>query len=131
MHKEVHVCRIQEFYLWHPICVTTLLGELSKRLEEMGYQRNKYDWWVMNKTIDNKKCTILWNIDDLKTSYVDPDVIYSVLADIDAEYGNIAKMTITRGKVHKYLGTTIDYSSPGKLILSMIDYIGNIIDDIT
>ena len=85
----------------------------------------------MNKTIDNKKCTILWNIDDLKTSYVDPDVIYSVLADIDAEYGNIAKMTITRGKVHKYLGTTIDYSSPGKLILSMIDYIGNIIDDIT
>ena len=40
-------------------------------------------------------------------------------------------MTITRGKVHKYLGMTIDYSSPGKVILSMIDYIGKILDDIS
>ena len=71
----------------------------------------------MNKVIDNKKCTILWHVNDLKTSHVDPDVIFSVLADIDAEYGKIAKMTITRVKVNKYLGMTIDYSSPGKLIL--------------
>ena len=39
-------------------------------------------------------------------------------------------MTITRGKVHKYLGMNIDYSSPGKLIFSMINYIGKMIDDI-
>ena len=40
-------------------------------------------------------------------------------------------MTITRGKVHKYLGMNIDYSSPGKVILSIINYIGKILDDIT
>ena len=40
-------------------------------------------------------------------------------------------MTITRGKVHKYLGMTIDYSSPGKVILSMIDYIGKVLGNIT
>ena len=39
-------------------------------------------------------------------------------------------MTITRGKVHKYLGMTIDYYSPGKLIFSMIGYIGNVFDNI-
>ena len=39
-------------------------------------------------------------------------------------------MTITRGKVHKYLGMTIDYSSPGKVILLMIDYIGKMLDAI-
>ena len=39
-------------------------------------------------------------------------------------------MTITRGKVHKYLGMNIYYSSPGKIILSMIDYIGKILDGI-
>ena len=58
-------------------------GKLSKILEEMGYQRNEYDWYVMNKIIDNKQCTILWHVDDLKTSYVDPAVVSSVLADID------------------------------------------------
>ena len=36
----------------------------------------------------------------------------------------------TRGKVHKYLGMTIYYSSPGKIIVSMINYIGKMIDDI-
>ena len=39
-------------------------------------------------------------------------------------------MTITRGKLHKYLGMTIDYSSPGKVIFSMIEYIGKILDNI-
>ena len=94
----------------------------------MGYQINEYDWCVMNKIIDNKQCTILWHVDDLKTSHVDPVVVSSFLADIDAEYGKIAKMTITRGKVHKYLGMTIDYSLPGKVIFSMIDYIGKMLD---
>ena len=40
-------------------------------------------------------------------------------------------MTITRGKVHKYLGIIIDYYSPGKLIFSMIDYVGKSLDNIT
>ena len=39
-------------------------------------------------------------------------------------------MTITRGKLHKYLGMTMDYSSPGKIIFLMIGYIGKIIDNI-
>ena len=39
-------------------------------------------------------------------------------------------MTITRGRVHKYLRMTIDYFSPGKVIFSMIDYIGKMLDDI-
>ena len=40
----------------------------------MGYERNEYDWYVMNKIIENKKCTILWHVDDLNTSHVDPAV---------------------------------------------------------
>ena len=39
-------------------------------------------------------------------------------------------MTITQVKVHKYLRITIYYSSPGKLIFSMIDYIGKMLDNI-
>ena len=105
-------------------------GKFSKSLEEMGYQRNEYDWCVMNNIIDNKQCTILWNVGDLKTSHVDPAVVSRVLSDIDAEYGKISKMTITRGKVHMYLGMTIAYSSPGKVILLMIGYIGKMLENI-
>ena len=39
-------------------------------------------------------------------------------------------MTIIRGKANKYLGISIDYYSPGKVIFSMIEYIGKVPDDI-
>ena len=84
----------------------------------------------MNKIIGDKQCTILWHADDLNTSHVDPAVIYSVPAEIDSEYAKIWKITITRGKFYKYLGMTIDYSSPGKVIFPIIDYVGKILDSI-
>ena len=60
-------------------------GGFSKSLEELGYQINEYDCCVMNKIIDNKQCTILWHVYDLKTSHVDPAIVSSVLFDIDTE----------------------------------------------
>ena len=105
-------------------------GKLSKIPEKMGYQRNEYDWCVMNKTFNDKQCTIIWHVDDLKVSHVDPEIFSSVLAGIDAEYGNILKITITRGRIHKYLNMTIDYSSPVKVILSMVDCLVNMLDEI-
>ena len=54
-------------------------AKLSKILEEMGYQRNEYDWCVMNNIIDDKQCTTLLHVCDLKTSNVDPAVISNIL----------------------------------------------------
>ena len=96
----------------------------------MGYQQNEYDWCVMKNIINDKQYTTIWHVNDLKTSHVYPSVIYIVLAEITEEYEKIEKMSIKRVKVHKYLGMTIDYSLPGKVILPMIDYIGNMLDDI-
>lgn len=35
-------------------------------------------------------------------------------------------MKVTRGKVHDYLGMTLDYTDKGKLKIDMRDYIRNI-----
>ena len=59
----------------------------------------------------------------MNISYVDPDIVSSVLADIDAEYGNISKMTTTQGNIHKYFGMTMDYSLISKEIFSVVNYI--------
>ena len=72
----------------------------------MGYNRNEYDWCVMNKIIHDEQFTTLWRDDNLNMSHVDPDIVSSVLVDIDAEYGKIAKMTITQGK---YIQIPWDY----------------------
>ena len=39
-------------------------------------------------------------------------------------------MSTMWGKVHKYLGMTIDYYSPGKVIFLMINHIGKMLDNI-
>ena len=81
----------------------------------------------MNKFVKGKKFTILWHVKDLNMLHVDSDVVSRVLASTHEEYGKMAKMTITQGKIHKYLRMTIDYSYPGKVKLSMVDYSGNIL----
>jgi hypothetical protein len=36
-------------------------------------------------------------------------------------------MTVSRGKVHTYLGMTLDYTTPGQVKISMLDYVKEII----
>ena len=61
--------------------------------------------------------------------HVDSEIVSSILADIDAEYENISKTTITQSKRHKYVRMTINYCPPGKVILSTVNYIGKIINN--
>ena len=84
----------------------------------------------MKKIDYGKQCTIIWNVDNIKISHVDSNIVSSVLAYIDTEYGKISKMTITQVKIHKYLRMTIDYSSPDKVDFFMVYYIGNMLGDI-
>ena len=62
--------------------------------------------------------------------HVDYDVVSCVLSEIDAEYGNIANMTTTQGNIHKYLGMTINYPSPGKAKFSIVDFVCDILRNV-
>jgi hypothetical protein len=103
---------------------------LSEQLLKWGFTANPYDPCVVNKDINGKQCTILWHVDDLKISHVDRDVVTSVIDMVDAEFGKEAPLTISRGKVHVYLGMTIDFSSDRKVRFSMIGYLEEILNDL-
>jgi hypothetical protein len=102
---------------------------LSSQLEKWGFVINPYDFCVANKTINNKQCTTVWHVDDLKTSHVDPDVVTGILEQLDGKYGQEivggkrAPLTVNRGKVHDYLGMTLDYSEDGVVKIDMRDYV--------
>ena len=49
---------------------------------------------------------------------------------ISSVYGREYPLKVTRGKVHKYLGITIDFSKKGKVKFTMYYYIANILEDI-
>jgi hypothetical protein len=88
---------------------------LLSQLMEWGFTSKPYNSCVMNKQINGLQCTILWHVDDLKISHVDPEVVTEVIDLLEQEFGKEAPLTKTRGHVHDYLGMTIDFSCAGKV----------------
>jgi len=50
------------------------------------------------QTIDGKQCIVLWHVNNLKVSHVDPKLVDEVLDQVDWEYGKVAPITVTRGR---------------------------------
>jgi len=105
--------------------------DLTGHLTKWGYTVNPYDECVMNKTINGKQCTVLWHVDDIKMSHVEGAVLEELLGKLDGVYGSKeAPLTVTRGKVHEYLGMTLDFSIDGKCKIVMKDYIEEMLEDL-
>jgi Reverse transcriptase (RNA-dependent DNA polymerase) len=101
--------------------------DLSGALAEWGFELNEYDRCVANKTIDGKQCTILWHVDDLKISHVDEAVVTKILEILNERYGKITPLVVTRGKIHDYLGMTLDFSTDECCVVRMDDYVESVL----
>ena len=97
--------------------------KLTSKLIEWGFTINPYDWCVANKQIDGQQCTLVWHVDDMKISHGDSKVVDRIIKMLEAEFGKEAPLTIRRGKIHDYLGMTLDFSIDGKVQINMEDYI--------
>ena len=63
---------------------------------------------------------------------VNTKVINDMVEHLRREYESIFEdgsgaMTVCRGKIHKYLGMTLDFSVKGQVKISMLDYIDEIV----
>jgi len=104
---------------------------LRKDLEASGFKINPYDICVANKTVKGKQFTTLWHVDDLKISHVDTKVMDDFIEWARDKYedSTITKLKPSRGKIHDYLGITLDYSIPGKVKISMKDYVEKMLEE--
>ena len=101
--------------------------KLVKDLTEYGFEINPYDPCVANKVINGHQMTVVWHVDDLKISHKNPWEITKFAKYLAKIYGE--NITVHRGKVHDYLGMTLDYSEPGKVKVLMVDYLKKILQD--
>jgi len=98
-----------------------------EHLTDKGFKINPYDPCVANKTVNGKQFTIVWHVDDLKLSHVDEKEVTKMLDWLKSIYGD--RMRITRGKIHDYLGMTLDFTTRGELRVTMVDYLKQAIED--
>jgi hypothetical protein len=99
---------------------------LSTYLLKIGFTINEYDICTANKIINGKQCTIVWHVDDLKISHVDPNVVTTIIKQLELKYG---AMSITRGAKHTYVGINFEFNKNGTVQIEMHDYIKECIDE--
>jgi hypothetical protein len=79
--------------------------------------------------VNGKQLTVVWHVDDLKVSHVDVAVVDHFISQMEAEFGKETPLNQSRGKVHDYLGMVLDFTDPGKVAISMIEYIKGVLHD--
>jgi hypothetical protein len=94
-----------------------------------GFGCNPYDYCVVNKVVNRSQYTIVWYIGNLKVLHEHKDVVGEITEVMKKQFGKHMELTITQGKIHHYLGTQIDFSKEGKVIMSMFDYIDELLKE--
>ena len=82
--------------------------------------------------IKGKQSTICFHVDDCKISHVSSKVNDYTIDWLRRDYESIftdgsGEMKVARGKVHKYLGMKLDFTTAGVVIVTMIEYVNDII----
>ena len=103
-----------------------------KSLTDIGFELNPRDPCVANKMIDGKQMTACFHVDDCKISHRKRQAVDRIVKCLRKEYESIfedgsGKMKVSRGKIHAYLGMTLDYSAQGQVRISMFDCVEEIL----
>ena len=88
---------------------------------------NPYDLCITNKMVHSNQMTIMWHVDDVKSSHVYPRVNNLFITWLNKEYGQIGEVKSSRGKKHNYLGMTLDYSVDGEVKVNLTNYINKMV----
>jgi hypothetical protein len=88
---------------------------------------NPYDPCVANKMINHKQFTMVWHVDDIKMSHDDEEEVTQMIKWLRSIYRE--DMIVSRGRVHDYLGMTLDFTKKGEVKVTMIDYLKKVISD--
>jgi hypothetical protein len=108
--------------------------KLTTDLVGIGFELNTYDPCVANKMVAGQQMTLCWHVDDMKISHRRSSAVDDMILWLRHTYEEIlsdgeGQMTVRRGKVHDYLGMTLDYSVPGQVKIDMTDYVKLMNDD--
>jgi len=103
-----------------------------KSLKSQAFKLNPYDGCMANKIVKGKQITIFFHVDDCKISHEVPQVIDETMKWLKAEYESIfedgsGEMKVHRGKVHTYLGMSLDFTNKGQCIVTMNEYLAEIV----
>ena len=102
--------------------VLLLHKKLVKSFKNWGLTMNLHDPCVWNK-VDEGSQLIIFHIDDLILAHSKPMITTKYIKLLDGIYGSKDPLTVTRGRIHEYLGMTIDFSMKVGVAITQYDFV--------
>jgi hypothetical protein len=86
--------------------------------------------------VNGKQMTLCWHVDDMKISHCVTKRVDDMVSWLREMYEHLYKdgsgaIEVCRGKVHEYIGMTLDFNVPGKVKVTMLPYVKEIVGDFT
>ena len=104
--------------------------KLFKQLIDVwGFVPNKYNDCMVNKTINGHQMTVVWHVDDLKVSHIDAKEVEKFIQQMEETFGKDTPLSVSRGRIHDYLGMTLDFRNKGEVRIDMEHYIDMMLQD--
>ena len=103
---------------------------LTTNLKKWRFTLNPYDECVANQMINRSQATIIWHVYDLKISHKDPKVVTRIINILKKKHAKVNPPSVTRGKVHDYLGMVLDFREKQKVKVSMCKFIKDILEEV-
>ena len=97
--------------------------ELANLLSSWEFTMNPYESCLWNKDINKKQMSILFHIDDLIISHLNPVMVTLYIKKLKKEYRKLEVLTVCQGLVHGYIGQTVDFRKKGEVRFSQFDCI--------
>jgi len=73
--------------------------------------------------------TVKFHVDDLMEGVEEAQINTNFQKWLNLKYGNHGEVKCTRGKVHDYLGMTLDFTKDGEVAVDMADYVVSMVDE--
>lgn len=118
LKKALYGC-IESGKLWYDKLVSILL--------EIGFSPNPHERCVFNIWKDGNQLTIAVYVDDLLLTCIDIDWLDDMVDTIIPSH--LDEVKVKKGKVHSFLGMTLDFSLEGKCNITMANYISDMLDE--
>jgi hypothetical protein len=88
---------------------------------------NPCDPCLANKIINHKQFTLVWHVDDIKMLHDEEEEVTRMIKWLKSIYREDTR--VLRGRIHDYLGMTLDFTKNGEVKVTMIDYLKKITSD--
>ena len=83
LKKALYGC-MESSLLWWKLLTSTLI-------EKMRFELNPYDLCVVNKVVNGNQLTVLWYVDDLKTSHIEQGVVEDTIKKLEGFFGTLTR----------------------------------------